>query len=157
MSFEKDLKKAQKYEEMFATIYNKTTYFGFMKWNDEKYTADYTVEINDSTFQAEIKIDFTKYNNFFLEKYSNKNTKRIGGPRQAQKYGAKFFVYWFVSEKNAHQWECYIFKTDELVRWLDENEKKYQIKEVKNKTHTTTGYAIPIQHLSSLEFFKKEK
>ncbi len=158
MSFVSDLERAKVYEEQFAKKYNIKHQNTRMEWLDTKFQPDFKVESHDifrNSFFVEIKIDFTKHTNFFMEFLSNVKKETKGGPWQAQKYEAKYFVYWFVSPKNKNQWNCYVFETDKLVEWLDENKTRYQAYDVPNRTYKTRGYIIPISVLVRYKWAKK--
>ena len=155
--FKKDLEKARKYEEKFSQLYNQSDLNGHVTWKDEKFDADYEIEINGRKFKAEIKIDFTKHNNFFIEHFSNLESGRLGGPLQALKYGAKFFIYWFVSEFNKHQWDCYVFDTIKLINWMERYGYDYRYADVHNIGYVTRGNIVPIDILASQPFCKKRR
>jgi hypothetical protein len=147
--FPKDLERGCRYEGKFYRWYKQNS-TNKITWLQEKYEADFL--IND--FKVELKTDFTPHTNFFMEHFSNIKTRRLGGPRQAKGYKAKFYCYWFVDELNPHQWSCYSFRTDELVAWLDIHMNRYQTRRKLNKGFVTLGHIIPIETLSKQSFCK---
>lgn len=107
-------------------------------------TADFRVVRTGEL--VEIKTDFYPFEktaNVFMERYSYGDVD--GGPWQALKKGAKYYVYMFDSNG-----AFYIFQTELLVRFLEWRFKDAELIPVKNQSHVTRGYKIPraaIAHL----------
>lgn len=146
--FFKDLEKSQKYEQKFAEWYNKNNKRQ-LTWLNNKHEADY---VSSNGKKIEIKVDFTRYPNFFIETFSNFATKRVGGPWQALNYNAEFFVYWFVGDNSPNRGKVYVFNTYDLVKFIEG--RNYPIGYVKNNGYTTQGLVVPVRDLCNLEFCK---
>lgn len=81
--------------------------------------------------------------NLFLELISYGD--KVGGPAQAKAHGCKYFAYFFVNSGH-----LYLFKTNQLVAWLDKHQHKYGRVFIKNKGYTTQGIKvrkIDVMHL----------
>ena len=142
-----DFKKGEKFEKKFYEWYQQNS-TNKIEWLQEKYEADFLI----NNFKVELKSDFTEHSNFFLEYFSNMETNRQGGPWQAAKYNAKYFIYWFVDERNKNQWNCYSFKTKELLEWMSIHKNEYQTRKKENDGFTTLGIIVPVNELSNQKF-----
>lgn len=94
----------------------------------------------------EVKFDFLKYPNIFLEIISNSNKESPGAIWQSLLNGVEYFVYVFKHDSSVR-----IYRVSELCWYLFKTHGKYSIKKVRNKTYYTHGYAIPIADLTHLE------
>lgn len=97
---------------------------------------------------AELKTDYydmDKTPNFFIELWSDINTKRLGGPRQAKKHGSKYFYYLYI--KNMVIFE---FDIEALCKFIDENEINYDFHYIPNEGWATTGILVPREDLKHL-------
>lgn len=85
--------------------------------------------------------------NFFMETVSDTVSGKLGGPFRAFKDGVTFFVYYFIHDKT-----FFWFETAKLHKRLLEliASGRFQIKTIKNKGWTTTGYAIPREELNTV-------
>jgi hypothetical protein len=75
--------------------------------------------------------------NFFVERYSNFDTKKDGGPWQANKK-ADFFVYLFYPDKT-----FFWFKTVQLLDFMNKNLKNLEQKIIRNPNYCGLGYIVP--------------
>lgn len=150
--FKNDFERGIFYEELFYKEIKKKYQDKDVKWLNKEFEADFKI----NSVKLELKSDFTKYTNFFMEIFSNYATRRIGGPWQAKQYDAKYFLYWFCSDENKNQWRCYSFEVDELVKWLDKNMYSYSMKFVNNGKYNTFGCPIPIKHLENKSWCRKK-
>lgn len=150
--FSNDLERGLFYEELFYKEIKKIYPEKEIKHLNKEFEVDF--EIN--SVKVELKSDFTKYTNFFMEIFSNYATRRIGGPWQGKEYGAKYFLYWFCSDKNINQWSCFSFEVDELVKWLDTNMYAYPMKFVNNGKYNTFGCPVPVKHLENKSWCRKK-
>ncbi len=87
---------------------------------------------------VELKTDFHKSKNFFMERYSNISSKKAGGPWRSLDEKCKYFVYYFINEKT-YFW----FETARLVELLDKNIKNYTPKIIHNRNYESLGYLVP--------------
>jgi hypothetical protein len=76
--------------------------------------------------------------NFFFERFSDINTKKLGGPWRAKKDEVDYFVYLYVKDKM-----FYWFNPILLCAELDKITKKMQTKHIRNIAWTTSGFAVP--------------
>jgi hypothetical protein len=150
--FSNDLERGLFYEELFYKEIKEIYPEKEIKHLNKEFEADF--EIN--SVKVELKSDFTKYTNFFMEIFSNYATRRRGGPWQAHGYKAKYFLYWFCSDENINQWSCYSFEVDELVSWLDINMYSYPMKFVNNGKYNTFGCPVPIKDLEEFPWCRKQ-
>jgi site-specific DNA-adenine methylase len=106
--------------------------------------------IHESGKSIELKSDYydmTRTDNFFIERWSDLNRKTLGGPWQALKNDAYYYIYFFVKNKQA-----FIFRTDKLVAFLDRVlvGDIYTLINIPNKKWITAGYKIPRSQLESI-------
>ena len=99
----------------------------------------------------EVKTDtypMSRTENFFMEFYSNKEKKTLGGPWRAFDKGADVPIYLFVSDLIYFEFTA----LDKLVKELESVIKTAKLKQqdVLNHKHITTGYKIPRESLSAL-------
>lgn len=104
------------------------------------------------TYKVELKTDDRagKTGNFFIEKYSNKKSKSLGGPYKAIIDECQLFVQYNMLEK-----EFYFFDPETLSGFTEENYTKLAVHkelgvDVINEKHVTWGHAIPIKYLEPL-------
>ena len=92
---------------------------------------------------AELKTDrytFQETKNFFIEIYSNQALKTPGGPTQALEHNNAWFIYRF-----KYEGDIFVFKTGELVEFLEANDKIYRKASVYNPmgSYSSLGYVVP--------------
>jgi hypothetical protein len=150
--FKEDLKTGLSWEAKFYEEISKKYPEKQIKHLNRKFEADFSIDGN----KVELKSDDREFPNFFMERFSNYQTRRDGGPWQAQKYNATKFIYWFVSPKNKYQWSCYCFDVNKLVEWLDKNIYSYNFKFVKNKNYDTFGCPVPVKDLEEFPWCRKQ-
>jgi hypothetical protein len=83
--------------------------------------------------------------NFFMERWSDFDRKKPGGPWQSLAHGAKYFFYWFPADLTG-----FLFHTQELVDKLEELEHTLETRFVDNETWTTVGYKVPRNDLLNI-------
>lgn len=152
--FWRDFNKTIQYEQALPIIYHRL-YPNASKLihQNQEFDADYLIKNN----KAELKCDFTKHNNFFFEKIKNVRKNKYGGPWQSlYEYDSKWFMYWFVSDKNQNQWNLYIFNNKLLIEWLDKNYNKYRELIINNIEYESIGIAVPINDMPN-SLFKMKK
>jgi len=74
--------------------------------------------------------------NFFMERYSDVDTLKEGGPWRA--VDCDWFVYLFINQKT-----FFWFRPKELCAFLDEYTKDKKPKMIPNKGWTTVGFTVP--------------
>ncbi len=150
-NFKNDLKnKGQKGEAKFKEV------FPLALLNSPNLCNDfYLLTDNNLAEGIELKTDYySTPRNFFFERYSSLESLSPGGPWQSlQKPNPNtWFIYYFVNV--GVNGTFYIFKTSELVAFLDNEIAKHQPKHVANnnngRSYTTQGYAIPISACTHL-------
>lgn len=85
--------------------------------------------------------------NLFIERYSDIDKGKIGGPWQAWGRGCKFFIYLYAQDRCA-----FVFETAELMKHIEGLEKTGAVKpvEIRNARHTTVGYKVPRESVAHL-------
>jgi hypothetical protein len=149
-NWERDFQKGEKGEKEFYGYLKRRYPNKNIKWLQKAHEADFMIDDD----KVELKTDFTKHTNFFIEYFSNIDTRRMGGPYQASEYNARHFIYWFVDKRNPYQWCCFRFLLKELIDWLNINKNCYQTRRKLNKGFVTLGHIIPIETLSKQSFCK---
>lgn len=108
--------------------------------------SDFAHKITGELYELKTdSYDMDKTPNFFIEHWSDEKRGKLGGPRQSQKHGTKYFMYLF--KKNS---VMFIFDVDALVDWVNANIEKYKPIAIQNKTWVTIGYRIPRADLAHL-------
>ena len=126
--FKKQLSIGQKGENLFVATYK---YLNPIK-SEEDLSYDFKISGNK---KVELKLDtYINAKNFFMEKYSSFEDKKVGGPWRGK---IDYFVYLFINEKT-----FYWFVQKDLLKFLDEYIKGKEGKMVKNKGYTTLGYTV---------------
>jgi len=129
-------------EEFFLSLYPKLKKADGIK---------YDFELNGKTVELKTDTYYMKNTpNFFMEKYSSVESKKLGGPWRAANDSVSYFVYMYVKDK-----KCFWFDSKELTEYLDVyiKEQKPRIMEIENTSWTTLGYLIPrkaVEHLYKL-------
>ena len=135
--FRKDLPFGLEAEQAFLSAYAPFI---------EKANLDDLRAVDFSIFGTEVllelKADRYTSGNVFLERWSDKEAKKPGGPWKAYLDGATYLAYWLV---NQGVW--YFFDTEALLACLDGLDLKPYEKEVRNRGYCTFGYAIPVKLL----------
>lgn len=147
ISFKQSLGKGEVGEILFYEAHN-----GELERLDGR-KSDFRVR--ETGAGLELKSDFyemAKTQNFFFERYSDKDKQSPGGPFQAQKNGSNLFVYFYIKDLT-----FFIFKTDALVAYLEENESSLKSRDIPNSRYTTMGYLVPRESLHGLYEERKIK
>lgn len=152
--FWRDFNKTTPYEQALPVIYHKLyPYASQLIHLAKEFDADYLIKDK----KAELKVDFTKHPNFFFEKIKNVRKNKLGGPWQSlYEYHAKWFLYWFVSDKNQNQWNLYVFDNKQLIKWLDMFYNNYRELKINNEEYESIGIAVPITDMPN-SLFKIKK
>lgn len=104
----------------------------------------------DFEFQGqkiELKSDTYKSENYFMEYFSDKDKKTLGGPFRAAQDNIYWFVYLFLQEET-----FYWFKTEELVLFMREFMKDANPIPVRNPKFISLGYKVPRDMLKRVCF-----
>ena len=97
---------------------------------------------------VELKSDYYDMNrteNFFMERWSDVERHKAGGPWQAATNGNTWYYYLFV--KNGVMFQ---FQTLPLLCALKKLEKEYKLIDIPNSRWLTQGYKIPRNRLKEL-------
>lgn len=84
--------------------------------------------------------------NLFVERYSSIEAGTPGGPWQAQTHGAEYYVHLFLGDG-----KFFVYRTDDMVDFMEKNMGKYRQVDVRNPGYTTVGFPVPIAHVAHLE------
>ncbi len=84
--------------------------------------------------------------NYFIERYSNIDVQSPGGPWQAKKKGADYFVYHYLNTK----YYAWFSLTDSYFEVLEDVISKLDPVRIPNKTWTTVGYKVNRDNFLSL-------
>ena len=136
-NFQKDLQRGLAGQQAFAKL------FANVRHTDGK-RGDLTI----NGAKIELKVDFydmEKTPNFFIERYSSKETFSPGGPWQAATHECDYFVYMFMMQMTG-----FVFEVPDIVKQLEAMEKQLKPVEVRNKSWTTLGFRVPRQALKPL-------
>jgi hypothetical protein len=138
-NFKKDLQIGAKGEEIFLNRFQ-------VKLEKLDGTKNDFIVTNSSKDGLELKTDTYDSGNFFFERWSDVTNKKPGGPYQAIQH-SKYLAYFFIKKDT-----YYLFDLEKLVPFLDTyiETKKPKAIEVRNRSHTTVGYALPIKDFQSL-------
>jgi hypothetical protein len=132
------LNVGQRGEDLFAEMYPKVT-------KTDGRVSDFVlngegIELKTDTYS----MDATP--NFFMEYYGNVDKAAIGGPWRAAKDGVTWFVYMFIQQK-----KCFWFRSETLVKFLNEHIKTLKPKSVKNRGYEALGYAVSREACAHLQ------
>ena len=135
--FQTDLERGQEAEKKFMKLHcldlKKPTH---LKWDFDGPNGE-RVELKADSY------DPNRTPNLFMERWSDVDRKKPGGPWRALENGANIFCYWFVM--GDYFLECR--NLPGLVKFLDEEILTAKKVSVKNKTWTTVGYLVPRDRL----------
>ncbi len=112
--------------------------------------GDFLLPSGDKLEVKSDNYDHEKTGNMFIERWSDFDKKKEGGPWQALEHGAKYFFYWFPLNRVG-----YMFETQNLVDFLAETEHTYTPVLIENARWTTVGYKVPRDSLKAI-YTKKE-
>lgn len=101
-----------------------------------------------SGLTVEVKSDYwpLKTGNFFMEKWSDVRTKKLGGPWRAFSDDVDVFIYFYPKENTYF----YFRDVEELVARLNLLTEKLEPVTIHNRNWTTEGYKIPREELAGL-------
>lgn len=133
-NFNADLARGQKGEAAFHTLYPHLTRLSGRK-------ADFIDESTGETY--EIKTDHYDSTNFFMERWSDVDKAKPGGPWQSAQKKITYYVYLFIK-----QGELYIFSVPDLVAQL-EKIKNPNARLIQNRSWVTMGYLVPKKELNA--------
>jgi len=106
---------------------------------------DTVIELKTDTYDMEATP------NFFIERWSNAETRAPGGPWQAHLKGVEVFIYLFIQNKT---W--FIFRDlPALLKRLDELTDKMYVHNIPNKGWVTQGYRVKRADLK--DFYEEVK
>lgn len=97
-----------------------------------------TIELKSDSYTTE------QTANFFMERWSDVDAGKPGGPFQALDKGLHYFVYAYASG------ECFWFLTTELVKFLEQTSAEYQYREIANRAWRGAGWLVPRERLAHL-------
>lgn len=98
----------------------------------------------------EIKTDSYTSGNFFMERWSDFERQKAGGPWQSKEKNIDFYCYSFPKLATT-----YIFTVTDLLSQLEKIQKP-NARSVQNKSWLTIGWLVPIQSLSATEVIKHD-
>lgn len=87
--------------------------------------------------------------NFFMERWSDEDKLKPGGPFQALEHGCQFFVYFYPTDKVA-----FVFDTGSLCRVLLKMLPELKPVNIRNVRWNTVGYKIPREALKDIYVIK---
>jgi hypothetical protein len=96
------------------------------------------IELKSDAYSTE------KTPNFFMERWSDVDAQKPGGPFQARQKGLFYFVYTYGSG------ECYWFIVDPLVDYLTRTADEYEYREIMNRAWRGGGFLVPRERLAHL-------
>jgi hypothetical protein len=82
--------------------------------------------------------------NFFMERWSDVDAGKPGGPFQARDKGLHYFVYTYASG------ECFWFVVKDLVEYLSASADDYRTREIMNRAWRGAGYLVPRDKVAHL-------
>ena len=82
--------------------------------------------------------------NFFMERWSDVDAQKPGGPFQAADKGLTYFVYTYASG------EAFWFRVPELVDFLQRTADNYPVREIMNRAWRGAGYLVPREAVAHL-------
>lgn len=129
--FKKDLERGHKGELELLRLYPDLVRL-------DGFNADF-VDQEGRTY--ELKTDFYTSGNFFMERWSDVDKQKPGGPWQSKQKNIDFYVYMFPNLK-----KLFTFTVGDLVNQL-ENLKEKNVRSVQNKSWTTEGWIVKIGEL----------
>jgi len=113
------------------------------------HNGDLVIYKNGKRYVLEVKTDRYRSPNFFLEINSNLEQNTLGCIEASK---SDFFFYYFSNAK-----QLYIFKTNDLKKWLNRNKNIFKPINVPNKNYTTVGIKVPIITLiNEIKFYNME-
>lgn len=106
---------------------------------------DELIELKRDTYSVH------KTANLFIERWSNFEAQKPGGPWQSITHGSTQYWYFFSQNKRLYQ-----FKLADLLEQLEawELSEKPKLISVPNKGYTTKGYKVPRELLLSIAIIK---
>lgn len=141
--FQAQLKVGKRGEELFLKRYPDLTATDGRKGDFVGYSKR-IIELKTDSY------DMAKTANFFMERWSNVESQKPGGPFQSQGHGAYYYCYLF--EKSG---TVYWFEVDKLVAHLEANESAYKKMRIMNKGWITEGWLVPRASLEALMILKE--
>lgn len=124
------LKLGQKHEDVFLKAHPQLT-------KHTKREADFSLPSGELVELKSDTYDPSQTPNFFFERYSNLETKKLGGVWQAHQNSAEFFVYYYPVTG-----DYYVFRTAALCATLNVIEKFSKQIRILNRGWITTGFLV---------------
>jgi hypothetical protein len=91
--------------------------------------------------------------NFFIERWSDVESKRPGGPWQALGKGAQLLIYLYLfKDKDGKQQEKWyrLIGLESLTRRIEDAKMNLKVVQIPNKGWTTEGYLVPREFVKDL-------
>jgi len=139
--FRKDLKRGDKGEQLLLRVYKNLSL-------DSQEGHDLIDKTTGVTI--ELKTDYyfmNRTSNFFIEKFSDDNNYKLGGPWRSLKHNTDVFAYMFIKDKIIFLFSDIKALVDRAEEYLRVKEGLGQLGEIKkfipNKGYNTIGYTIP--------------
>jgi hypothetical protein len=133
-NFQTDLKRGQAGEHILHTLLPHLEKMGR--------TADFRCNVTGCTF--EVKADYTATDNFFMERWSDVEKKKPGGPWRSKEENVQFYVYLFPKEGIG-----YTFSTKKLVSVLEKMQGLRMVS-IANRAWITKGLLVPKEKVINL-------
>ncbi len=140
-TFTQQLKIGERGEKLLKASYPHEV----VKSKDLKYdfycsTTSSTIELKTDTYTM------ARTPNFFMEKYGDLHSMKLGGPWRANQDNIDVFIYMFINDNVYYEF------TDipQLVARLDDIIKPLPMTHIRNSSWTTGGYRIPRKSIEDL-------
>lgn len=125
--FQKDLSRGQRGEALFHKFYPELTRL-------DGRGADFICPSTGNTY--EVKTDFYTSPNFFIERWSDTERQKKGGPWQSAEKGVSHYAFLF-----PNLGLLYIFLTSDLIGQIESVKEKRTVR-VQNRTWITEGLVV---------------
>lgn len=145
-SFNKEFSKGLKGEDIFIQCYKD-------KNARKSDTRDYDLLIKKDT-KIELKTDYRSMEstpNIFIERWSDMDAKKPGGPYQSYEKGVFIFIYFFIIDMT-FIW----FKTLDLKNFIDKNKNTLYSRKIRNMNYNGFGYLVPRDKIQDI-IIKEDK
>lgn len=128
------LKQGQKAERQFLESYSPWLTRANSENSDDDNWGDVDFKVIGTDLGVELKSDYQKTGNLFIERWQTQERGRDAGPWQAKAKGAKHYCYWATRYDR-----LYIFDVDQLIAHI-EDLPKHKKREALTGAHLNDGY-----------------